>query len=333
MKRLLYYYSIVTLVLIAPSVSAATALENTVRSFLEEDFVTAALLSDTDVINLGFWSFDPNSYTRIEDEKLGSQESIDTRNSLKQFSLPLRWQLSQYRKTDTLWFVTKAAYMEVDQEVNLFPEAQIPPDRIIHKNVSLGLGLEYEMDLTEHWGLELGVYTNWMRYRNRFYPKSTQSRLVEPYLDGLLTNIDVKLLMAEPVAGANYNWSGRTSRYQLYSNYHYLNGKSLDAKIDAHEARPESWYWANGFALQKPVFTRYLDGHSLWFRVARINIGSQLSNQLGPSHYYEAGVAWIVKTKQHLRLLDNFGIGVNLNYGSSLRGGTLILLYNFDAFD
>ncbi len=59
-----------------------------------------------------------------------------------------------------------------------------------------------------------------------------------------------------------------------------------------------------------PFVTRILPGQNVWMQASRYDLGADLDGPLGNHYYYEAGV------------------GINLNYGSVLRGGTLVLLFN-----
>ena len=61
------------------------------------------------------------------------------------------------------------------------------------------------------------------------------------------------------------------------------------------------------------------------------DLGGDLGDALGNHYYYEAGVGWLLDVRKiNIPFVDNVGIGINLNYGSVLRGGTLVLLFNED---
>lgn len=311
---------------------AISPIEYSIQKSLAGSFATASLLGDDEVIKFGIWDFDPNEFVDLDDENLGSEESTELRESLKQFNLPLHWRLSPEDADNTFWLMSKFAYLDVKQEQQIVPSPEPESDHIDNEVISAGIGLGYVKPLNAHWNLELEGYTTWMRYSNETDFNTTESQQIGPLLDEFATNFDVDVVMLEPIVGLNYNWSNKATRYRLFTNYHYLKGKATDAKIDAHEVSPEAWYWSNGFALKKPILSESWSGHSLWFRLARTDMGGDLDGQLGASYYYEAGVAWLVDTSDSFSFLSNIGVGINLNYGSDLRGGTLIFLYNFDEY-
>ncbi len=63
-------------------------------------------------------------------------------------------------------------------------------------------------------------------------------------------------------------------------------------------------------------------------QASRFDLGGDLEGPLGNHYYYEAGVGWLLDIHERIPFIDNIGIGINLNYGSLLRGGTLVLLFN-----
>ena len=64
-------------------------------------------------------------------------------------------------------------------------------------------------------------------------------------------------------------------------------------------------------------------------QASRYDLGADLDGPLGNHCYYEAGVGWLLDVqKLNIPFVDNIGVGINLNYGSVLRGGTLVLLFN-----
>lgn len=315
---------------------ALTPLEQAVQSSFSGTFATAALLSDDDVIKFGVWDFNPNEYINTDNENLGSAESTELRQSLRQFNLPLRFRLSEYdpadRQPDRLSLIAKLAYLDVEREQRLVPSPESAEDEIYHQVASAGVGLGYLRSLDEHWDVTLKAYATWMRYHNEIDFNTTESRLLASFLDDLISNLDLDLMMLEPAAGIHYNWGSQATRYRLFTNVHYMKGNAINADIDAHKIKPEAWYWSNGFVLQKPL-TEGWAGHSVWFRISRTDMGGALEGAFESMHYYEAGVAWLMDTPDSWRFIRNLGVGVNLNYGSDLRGGTLIFLYNFDEFE
>ncbi|MCG6295872.1 Solitary outer membrane autotransporter beta-barrel domain, partial [Vibrio vulnificus] len=59
-------------------------------------------------------------------------------------------------------------------------------------------------------------------------------------------------------------------------------------------------------------------------------VGGDTSESLGTHHYYEASVGWLMTPPFKTQWVDNVGIGLSLNYGSALKGGSLVLFFNQD---
>lgn len=311
---------------------AQTALDTFVQSFLAKTYATAALMSDDEVIKFGILDFNPNDVVNLRDDNLGSEQSTRLRESLRQFNIPFRWRLSANTHTDSVWLIAKLAYLDLEQKLQLTPSNSSGLDRIDEKLLSAGAGLGYKKALDKHWELVLESYLTWISYRNDVKFNTPESRQLAPFLDGVLTNIDAETLLAEPAVGLQYNWSTKSAHYQLFTKHHYLKGHAINADSDAHEARTEAWYWTNGIALKRPLPIEGWSKHTLWFRLARTDLGGDLDEAVGENHYYEAGVAWLVDASKNVGFIDNLGVGININYGSDLRGGTLIFLYNFTGF-
>ena len=318
--------------LASPSAFADTALDKVIQEFLGRTFVTAALLSDDEVVKFGIWDFNPNDVVDLESEGFGSEESSRLRESLKQISVPFRWRISEEGSADAFSIAMKVAFLEYQEDLQLVPSDESRLDRSTEQVLSAGGGFGYTKRIDQHWELVLESYLTWMRYDSDVDFNTTQSRTIQPVFDGLLTNIETEFLMAEPAVGVNYNWARNSIRYQAFSKYHYLAGRYFSADIRAHEATAAAWYWSNGVGFKKPIVSDAGAHHALWFRLTRTDMGGDLDGVLGENHYYEAGIAWLVDAPKRIRLLDNVGLGINLNYGSELQGGTLILLYNVEGF-
>ncbi len=318
---------------IVASAQAATPLEQFGRDSLASNFAIAALLSDDEVMRLGFWNFDPNELLGTDNDNLGNEQSLGVRESLKQFSLPWRWALSHETDTEHLWLLTKLAYLDVEQESRLVFESQEAEDDIDQQVYSAWAGLGYRRDLGEHWQVQLETNLAWMRLRNRVKFNSPESRLLAPLLDGVITNYHAEAILLEPGLGLYYRWASRGYRWRLFSRYRYLTGSSINPDSAAQEVKPEASYWSNGIGLRKPLaFADSNGAHSLWLRLARVDVSGDLSRQLENSHYLELGIGWLMDTGDRFALLDNVGIGIDFNYGSELRGGTLMLMFNVDEF-
>jgi len=307
---------------------STSELDQYAQNSLAATFVTAALLANEDVIKLGIWNFDPSSFVSVASDEFGSEESTKLRQSITQISLPLSIDLAQPNSSYELSLVGGLAYLDVEQEVALVSPEQEQEDTIDQTIWSAALGLRLTHTGNEHWGTEISGNVIGMRYENYVKFRALESQIFAPYLDGLFTNYQANLLLLDPGVGGYYQSSLGSGSFQLFSLYRYLIGHSINAKIEAHSIMPEAWYWTNGVVYKKPIFA----DQTWWFRLAKVSVGGDLNSELGSNHYYEAGVIWTIDLDKRFRVIDNVGFGLNFNYGSDLRGGTLLLVYNFDGF-
>lgn len=299
-----------------------------VQDSLSRSYVTAALLTEGDAVRFGFWNFNPNDYLDFEDDNFGTAEASALRQRISTVSMPYEWTWRTADGREEVGFLAKAAYVAVEQEGQLVVSEDTRKDTFNNSVLSAALGMRWRHALTQNWNLTLRSNLHWMRYRNDTSYNNPDSMAVAPALDGVLTNIKVDALMAEPSLMLGYDLINGAARWHFFSDYHYLAGDTYHTDISAHDANPEAWFWSNGVKMTNPLISKLLPGQNVWFRAARVDLGGDLDEPLGNHYYYEAGLAWLLNTGDYVPLLDNIGIGINFNYGSVLRGGSLVLLFN-----
>lgn len=76
------------LCLILPPTVSANVLSDAFRKELEQRFVTSVLLNDTDVFTFGINNFDPNEVFSLDNEDIGSNDSVSRRQNITSLSLP-----------------------------------------------------------------------------------------------------------------------------------------------------------------------------------------------------------------------------------------------------
>ena len=315
--------------LLSPSSRAATPLDNVIRLGLAESYATAILLTGGNAVRFGFWDFDPNDVVGLEDENLGSLEAQQIRQRIRTFSLPYTWSSPLGEQDNTLVLGAKAAYLGQVQETQIVTSSEQAKDSIDSSVTTLTVGAELRHRATDHLGLAAGLNLNLQRYRNSTDFNTPESQALAPLVDGLITNYSANAWQAEPHVRATWFVGGRDTEVKLISDFHYMRGRTFDTDRPAHEVQPEAWYWSNGVRWRHPYVTRFLPGQNVWMQASRYDLGGDLGEALGNHYYYEAGVGWLLDLrKMNIPFVDNVGIGINLNYGSVLRGGTLVLLFN-----
>jgi hypothetical protein len=68
----------------------------------------------------------------------------------------------------------------------------------------------------------------------------------------------------------------------------------------------------------------------MYSSVKRIDVGGDTSVPLGTHSYYEASLGWLLDPDLLNDWVDNVGIGFTINYGSTLKGGSLVVFFNQD---
>lgn len=313
------------------AVVAQTTVDEVTRQNLSGVYSVNALLINGDAIRFGFWDFNVSDYVDLELEGFGDAESARTRQSLSVASFPYDWEFPVRDTDDRLLLGVGLSYLTQDQDLTLVvDDSEQRADRVQDTVLTLSGRAAWRHQVNEDVTMTLGSGLHWMRYRNDTDFRSEASRELRSSLDGISANIEVDALMAEPAIGLSYQRVIRSVDWHFFTDYHYLFGQTLDPDRDAHDASPESWYWTNGVRMLNPVFSRALPGQNIWVRFARVDVGGDIGDLMGNDHYYEAGIAWLVDTGDHIPFVDNIAIGINFNVGSVLRGGSLYLTFNED---
>lgn len=322
-----YLFTLLLPVLPASS-GAAAELDHIVQDYLSRTFSTAVLLTNGDAVRVGFWDFDPNEFLDLDNDDLGNPEATRLRQSIHTAALPWSWPIPMPSPQHKLQLQGKLSYLAVESEGQFVPSESPLLDKVEDSVVSADIGVSWRYPLTTSAQLTVRQTLHWMHYENDTQFRSEQSKTLQPSLDGLLTNMEVDALMLEPSVMLSYDLTPGETLWHLFSDYHYMVGDTYNTGRNAHDATPEAWFWSNGARMKSPLISQLLPGQNIWFRAARVDMGADLNGALGNHHYYEAGLAWLVDTGSHIPLLDNIGIGLNFNYGSVLRGGTLVLMLN-----
>lgn len=317
---------------LAVGCSAATAdefdeLNQLAGKNVESAFATASLLSDNDVVKLGFFNFNPNDVIGTDNDALGSADATSLRSGIDQFNFPLN--ITSHKSADLKWRLGgRASYVNIEQELFLGEEIGDRGDELSDRVISLSLGGGVTYDINDHWQASADLNVAWMKYRSRIDYRTDVDQQIRDILDGLLVNFDVEMLMLEPVVSLKYSWESFGADFSLSGDFHYLHGFALDTENPAHDVEPSEWYVISSLHVSQPVAFFDVDGQSMKYRFSRVELSNLLADQMGSGHYYEAEVGW-VKQRDEDAYIKEYGVGVNFNYGSILKGGTLVLYYTF----
>ena len=319
--------SLAALLLVSTAQAADTQIERQVRGVIEEGVVTALLLTDGETVRLGFLNFDPNELLPVEDEQLGTDSAVAQRDKLGFLSLPLRWKLRTQYPMDDVSAGVRASYMEEREEVYLAdPDAGVRDEtRTTHTIGSADI--RWRHNLSARWKVDSGLAAHFVHVSTSARYNSEASQQLAPKLDGLVTNYSTNTWVVAPSVGVRH-WRGTNAdRLEYFSVLTYHKGGSVKPDRAAHDVSPEAWFWSNGVEKKFPL-TRGKYAQSVMTRLARVDVGGDLSGPVGSNAYYELGVGWYSALPEAVPFVDNAGLVLNFNYGSTFRGGTVGFLLN-----
>lgn len=308
---------------------AKDPLISVAEEFLEGQLITALVLTDSDLISLGFADFDPNNYVPLHRTDIGSSETVANRQSIKVNTIPWSFKLQE----KDLWqndLILRLSSMEISSDVQLYTDTSIPKDSAREQIFDIYFASSWSKKINASWRFGLTGGMHYMYYRNRFFYNSESSKILSPILDNLIFNTYSSAVVLEPKIGIQYRGQNKKQPWRFHSTLNYSLGKSIDSENDQLDAQPEFWRLAS--EIQYFWVLPWLSKtHQIKSFVRRIDLGADASEIMKAKHYYETGVGWLLKTKGKVRWIDNIGVGLSLNIGSALSGGGILLLLNEDA--
>ncbi|WP_261818210.1 Solitary outer membrane autotransporter beta-barrel domain [Vibrio gallicus] len=301
------------------------------RSILEGNFATAVLLSDSDAFSFGFQDFDPNRFVDIGDD-IGNEDSLNLRKELGVTTLPYTYQLP------TLTFVDNSklehslrfmfSYMRLARDVSLSPDFE--SDKAIDDIYTTGVEYSVNRPWQKYWNLGAGIGTNLMYFKNTYHYNNPITIQFRDVLDGNAFNTSAWSQTFQTNVNLHYKRPQDWGRWDGFSELNYFYGYGWGEANQGDIGNPEGLYWINGVKVFYDITHWGGYGQTLFTSVRHINLSSDLKVAFGTSEYWEASVGWLLSPPFLKQYVDNIGIGINLNYGSSLSGGTIILMFNQD---
>ncbi len=302
-------------------------VQQTLQKEFERNFAIGIVLSDSDVFTLGFHDFDPNKYLNIDNEDIGTQDSIDLRKQVAISTLPYHLSLTDKEQTQARYNLKGRLYaLSIDQDVTVNDDKR--PDR--NKELILGAynELQRQDTLSEHLTLSTAAGAHFMYYRNDYDYRSDALDNLKPYLEGIYLNTDAWALVGEVNAELKYLENEKWGKWYVRSSPHYFYGAGWGEGNNGDVGNPEGWYWVNGVKLFYDFTKAGRTVQSVYTSFNRVDVGGDTSKPMNTSHYYEASVGWLMTPPFKSDWIDNVGLGLTINYGSALKGGSLVLFFN-----
>ncbi|SHH74684.1 Solitary outer membrane autotransporter beta-barrel domain [Ferrimonas marina] len=304
-------------------------LETFIRDNIEQTFAATVLITDRQSLSLGFVNFDPNEILPIDDPNLGDETSVELRNELSVYTLPLDWNLWQ-QDTWQLQLHARAGYVRVNQRLALFGDLEAVTDTNRDETFDLFLQPQLVWDFGRRWQGRFGMGGHLTRYKNKFEYRNPQTQSLEDILEGNLFNFSVDAWQLQPELLVRYRHQRGRTYWQYQSAYSYFWGKTFNLDNPLHRATPEGARWLNGVSMRRPLPDLFLTQQDYRLGLNRIDIRGDVTTPFDTHYYYEFIAEWLINTKGKVPWLDNVGLGLLFNYGSALKGASLVLVYNVD---
>lgn len=304
-----------------------------VKKTLEGNFATAVLLSDSEAVTFGFQSFDPNVYVDIDDN-LGGAESLELRKQISIYSLPYTIPLSSLllengREVEQSVSVV-GSYYNVNRDIDLSGNETVSQDRVKDEIYTISLKYRGLHPLNESWAISGNIKANTMYFRNSYTYQNPLASEIQEGVDGNVVNTSAWSFVIEPSIELKYKQPFDAGRWEYFTELKYFYGVGWGEANNGDVGNPEGWYWVNGLKGFYEIANWGSSQQSLYTSFRRIDLGADLEQPMGTSHYYELSLGWLITPFFLEQYIENVGLGLNFNYGSSLKGGSILLLFNQD---
>ncbi|WP_394151173.1 Solitary outer membrane autotransporter beta-barrel domain [Vibrio maritimus] len=302
----------------------ASPLSDEVADILAQRFSAAVLLTDSEAIEFGVGSFNPNDIVNTNNENLGSDQALAERKNKSLYLLPYKRTVDSSSSKGAHILSLRAYSLRTKSEFSLFDDSGAK-DVLDEAILGWAVGYGYRYKWNENFSVTSKINNHFMHYSNQFSANSIQSESIEVFFDGSLFNTSAWSTIVEPSVRFEYDVPVAWGDWALASTWSYFRGYAWGHANQGHISEPMGWYVTNQLTWSRD----YFDGSSTPFiGLKRVDLSKDLQSELSTNHYYEMSVGWLFNNPVDLDWVENVGVGINLNYGSSLRGGSISLYYN-----
>ncbi len=302
-------------------------LDRVVSDMTAGNIATTIVLTDANLITLGVMDFDPKEFVNLGHLDTGDETSLQHRRELKSLSLPWRSDWSEFNLNWQTETVLKLSYLKSNQSVAISEET--PTDQLKEQSYLFMAEQRWKRELTERWQVQLGISGQVIWYEN-FYNYQSILQVYQPILDEHLVNTSYGALLLDPSIEFRYDNDIYGNTWQFISSFRFAMGQTLLTDSESQNIYSKVGRFSNRLMFHYEL--GHLDDqyNELRFMFKRIDLFGDAVEPIGASHYYEVGAGWLIKTPYLSYWLDNIGLGVTVNVGSVLSGGSLVLLFNED---
>ncbi|WP_086980899.1 Solitary outer membrane autotransporter beta-barrel domain [Vibrio aphrogenes] len=316
----------VSVLVFLASFSSYAAKKGTSRA--QESISTSIVLTDSDAISFGIQDFNPSSFHFLEEGDLGDETSLDLRNRVSVLTLPYSWLLDSPSPYFQHEFSVRGGYVHFSNDVSLEDRPDLPADN--DENEVFDAFFQYRLifNITDTWNIKYGLGNHLMYFKNSHSYNSTESQQLQSQLDGYIYNVSSRAYIAEPNLELNYELYRKWGYWKYTSSINYFYGKIWEQSREYEFGNPKGWYMVNGLKANYNLVNWGGYIPSAYASFKRIDLSGDPVQSLGTDNYYEFSVGLLLTPPIFRDYIDNIGIGINMNYGSALKGGSLMLFFN-----
>ncbi|GAA5646890.1 Solitary outer membrane autotransporter beta-barrel domain [Vibrio proteolyticus] len=332
MKRtfLTYRVALFFSVLTASQQISANQLDDAIIKSFEHRFASVVVLTDTDVIKFGVNDFNPNRALNLDNENLGSDDAVERRKQNSVVAIPLTFEFDEPDSDNQHRIYLRLSGIFTDSDTQLL-QGDVPEDNLKETIISGFAAYRYRMNLTENWRLIPGIGTHLIHYKNDFTANSLESQeLIDVFLKDRLVDVSAWSNIYEPTLKFEYHDEPEWGKWKVVSSWHYFYGYGWGDANSGNVGNPEGWYVSNGAELFYNITQWGNSLQSLYASISRIDLGGDTPSEFGTDYYYETSIGWLMTPPFEADWIDNIGIGINVNYGSDYKGGSIVLFFNQD---
>ncbi|WP_246201134.1 Solitary outer membrane autotransporter beta-barrel domain [Vibrio ziniensis] len=299
-----------------------------IETFLEQSFAYTVVLSDSDVFTVGIKDFNPNELFNTDNPDLGTEDSLANRKKYAISTLPMSFQLNNEEDRNKHQLFFRLSGLGTEEKVRWGDETVEDDFQQVIADFYTAYRYEYKFD--DHWRITPGFGVHLMRYENTMDYNSATGKSYAPIFDGLLFNTTAWSNIYEPHLKLTYSKNENWGKWQYSAAGHYFYGYGWGEANEGEIGNSEGWYIVNSATIVYNIEQIGRSIQSVYSTVRRVDVGSDVSEPLGTSFYYEATVGWLMTPPFEISFVDNIGLGLTFNYGSAFKGGSLVLFFNQD---
>ncbi|TLU61113.1 hypothetical protein FE810_15695 [Thalassotalea litorea] len=310
------------------SLSSAVVAEEALFSPSDEFsqiYAASVVLMDSDALSFGVGNFDPEQILQSHNNNIDT-DSIDLRNQISVFSIPYTIELGSDLETYQDYLKLQLAYIKQEGDISL--DEMLTPDHDKEEVFAINVSLGRQLFIDKNWSITPMLSTYFLHYKNTHSYNSEQTQSLQEQLDALLYNSKTNAYVIEPGVEFSYLKDNDWGSWEFKSEFHYMQGRSTSRLADGKYAAPNGWRIINGFKLKNTFAEAKFFANDFYLKANRVDISGDTVSSLGTHHYYELGFGILWDIRNTTDLVENVGIGININHGSAVSGGSIVLYFN-----